>query len=210
MNKEEAQQRVSETCSVSRETIDLLERFARGLEKWNRKINLVAPSTIPDLWSRHILDSAQLFNEIPRDAPTLCDIGSGGGLPGIVIAIIAKETSPGLQVALVESDKRKCAFLQTMVAHLGLSATVLVQRIEEAAPQSAEIVTSRALAPLNQLLGYVERHLAKDGKALLLKGAKYEEELDEALASWSFDLQKRPSETSADAVVLEISSLGRR
>lgn len=210
MTPEGARKRIAEICNVSRETLDGLQVYGELLEKWNKKINLVAPSTIPTLWPRHILDSAQLLPAIPKTTTRVCDIGSGGGLPGLVTAILAKETHPELTVTLVESDRRKSAFLQTMIGRLSLSANTIVQRIELAEPQQADIVTSRALAPLGQLLGYVERHLSVDGTALLLKGAKFDEELDEALASWAFDLQKRPSETSADAVVLEISSLRRR
>ncbi len=210
MERETALRRVSQLIDVSRETLEKLERFADLLVKWNAKINLVSPATLPDLWERHILDSAQLVPFIPDGARNLVDIGTGGGFPGLIIGIIAQDTHPALHVTMIESDIRKCAFLQTTSAQLGLKTTVSAKRIEAVDPLGADVLTSRALAAGPQLLAYAHRHLAADGKALLLKGTNAQAEIDEALATWSFDLQKRQSETSADAVVLDISNLRPR
>lgn len=196
--------------NVSRETLDRLEAFVLLLEKWNPKINLVSKSTLPDVWQRHVLDSAQLHPFIGKKVCTLVDIGSGGGFPGLVLAALLNETHPGLSVSMIESDRRKCAFLRTALAEMGVSAEVYPERVEALPPRNADLLTSRALAPLTKLLGFAERHLSQDGQALFLKGANAEAEVNEALASWRFDLQKKPSETSVDAVVLEISNLRSR
>ncbi len=210
MTEHDARQRVESLCDVSRETMVRLDHFVGDLRKWNAKINLVSPSTLPNVWQRHILDSAQLFPLIGDESETLCDIGTGGGFPGAVLAILSQQTIPRLNVAMIESDRRKCAFLQQIKARQALSSQVIPERIEKVEPLSADVMTSRALAPLKNLLGYAHRHLSPDGRAIFLKGAKYQAEIDEALDSWWFELQERASETSADAVVLEISNLRPR
>ncbi|NNK79783.1 MAG: 16S rRNA (guanine(527)-N(7))-methyltransferase RsmG [Litoreibacter sp.] len=192
---------------VSRETLHALEFYTDLLKKWNPKINLVAAGTLNEAWTRHIEDSAQVFKLIPDGARSLVDLGSGGGFPGLVLAILANEHMPGLKISLLESDARKCAFLTTVSGALGLGANVLNQRIESAAPVESDVVTARALAPLPRLLPLIQRHLSRGGVALLLKGANYQEEVDEALASWAFDLQKIQSATSDQSVVLRISNL---
>lgn len=210
MTSEQAFLRVSELHDVSRETFEKLDRFAELLVKWNAKINLVSPTTIPDLWERHILDSAQLMPMIPANTRGLVDIGTGGGFPGLVIALVGQQTHPDMTVTMVESDARKCAFLQTASGQLGLKTRVITDRIERVAPLQADILTSRALAPGPLLMSFAHRHLSENGKALLLKGANAQAEIDDSLASWAFDLQKKVSKTSADAVVLEISNLRPR
>ncbi|MFY0693158.1 MAG: 16S rRNA (guanine(527)-N(7))-methyltransferase RsmG [Paracoccaceae bacterium] len=192
---------------VSRETLEALESYLDLLKKWNPKINLVGPGTLDDAWSRHIEDSAQVFSLLPKDARSLADLGSGGGFPGLVLSILAKEKLPELEVALLESDGRKCAFLTTVSARLGLKVKVRNQRIEAVPPIGADVVTARALAPLPRLLPWISRHMAPDGVALLLKGANYQDDVDEALASWAFDLQKIQSATHDQSVVLRISNL---
>lgn len=210
MDEAAARDRLSEICDVSRETMERLDLFAYELIKWNQKINLVSPTTIPELWTRHILDSAQLHLLINQKTMEICDVGTGGGFPGLILAILVKETYPDAKVVMIESDKRKCAFLQTISGRLGLKTEVLATRIEKADPRNADIMTSRALATLSQLLSFADHHLGPQGRALFLKGAKVDAEIEVALASWQFDLQKRQSETSAEAVVLEISNLRPR
>ena len=119
------------SLTVSRETIDRLSIYANLLEKWNPRINLVSRSTLDDLWSRHIVDSAQLFELAPVTAKHWVDLGSGGGFPGLVIAILAKELRPELEVVLVESDQRKCAFLRTVSRETNCGAVVHSKRVEE-------------------------------------------------------------------------------
>jgi len=194
---------------VSRETLARLETYAGLLEKWNPAINLVAKSTLPDLWSRHFLDSAQLFDLRPEGARRWADLGSGGGFPGLVVAILAAEEAPQMRVALVESDHRKAAFLRTVVRETGISADIHAERIETLAPLAADVLSARALAPLSQLLGFAERHLSPSGRALFPKGATYQAELTEALAQWRFDVQKTPSKTDPGSVILSIGGIAR-
>ena len=121
--------------NVSRETMDRLESFAALAKKWNPSINLVARSTLADLWDRHIVDSAQVYRFAPQNAVHWVDIGSGGGFPGIVVAAMAKELSPNTKFTLIESDQRKSTFLRTAARELDLKLTVLADRIEHAPPQ---------------------------------------------------------------------------
>lgn len=195
--------------NVSRETLDQLEVFAGLLTRWNRQINLVSPATIPDLWSRHILDSAQLFVHAPHHAKHWLDLGSGGGLPGLVCAILAKTDRPHCRFTLIESDKRKAAFLTTAVRELALNVVVLSKRAETAVPQQADIVSARALAPLSQLLPLVARHLRAGGIALLPKGKTHEQELAAARAEWHFDVTSIVSQTDDLARLLIIKDMSR-
>lgn len=195
--------------NVSRETRDLLRRFTNRLNRWNRAINLVGPATEAEIWRRHIADSAQLMDLQPTGAKHWVDLGSGGGFPGLVVAILARERAPEMRVTLIESDQRKAAFLRTSAIDLGLQVNVLPQRIERAEPQRADIVAARALAPLPRLLGFAELHLKNGGTGLFLKGAGYATEVDEAKKTWSFDMDALPSETSKDGVILRIGELQR-
>lgn len=195
--------------NVSRETLDRLKAYADLLTRWNRSINLVAPSTIEGLWQRHILDSAQLFEHAPKSACHWVDLGSGGGLPGVVCAILASEAMPDCRFTLVESDKRKSAFLITVARELSLDLTVLSRRAEEIDPLGADIVSARALAPLAALLVLVARHLRPEGVALLPKGKTHEQEVAAARAEWQFDLKSLPSRTDDLARLLIIKDISR-
>ena len=155
--------------SVSRETLAKLQVYADTLIKWNPKINLVAKSTISDLWDRHIVDSLQIMRHIPESAQHIVDIGSGGGFPGLVLAIASAEAHPKSSITMIESDQRKSAFLRTVLRETGVSATVLTERIEKAPAQSADVLTARALADLSMLLEFAEQHLKKRGHSLLFK-----------------------------------------
>ena len=195
--------------SVSRETFSALEEFAELVRRWNPAINLVSKSTIPDLWSRHIVDSAQLFTHTPPDAKLWLDIGSGGGFPGIVVAGLAKELQPHLNVALVESDLRKATFLREACRTLGLNAHVHSVRIESLPPAKADVLSARALAPLPVLLGYADQHLNAAGIALFPKGAQYDSELSEARRAYMFDVKLFPSLLEPTAAILEVRNIRR-
>ena len=192
-------------ADVSRETQERLDLYAALLRKWTPRINLVAPNTLPDLWTRHIVDSAQIARYSQETDRTWADLGSGGGLPGIVIAILRDD----ITMTLVESDARKAAFLRTVLRETGTSARVLNQRIETVPPLSADVVSARALAPLSRLLYHAERHLAANGRALFPKGIRYREEREAALETWQFRCEEHPSSTQSGAVILEISELAR-
>jgi len=195
---------------VSRETIAALDSFASRLENWSKTINLIAPGTVGDIWQRHIIDSAQIFAIENPPPSTWCDLGSGGGLPGIVVAILCKQLSPHTKVSMIESDARKAAFLKLTIKEFDLNATVEVSRLERTAPQNAEIVSARALAPLPLLLGFVHRHIAPGGHALLPKGKNCVSEVEHSLLSWHFDYTTHPSVVDRDSSILKISNLKPR
>ncbi len=193
--------------NVSRETKANLRKYVDLLVKWNKKINLISASTIGDLWSRHIVDSAQIYNLCPDVQGIWADLGSGGGFPGLVVAIIAKELNPNLKIVLVESDQRKATFLRTVIRETALSATVTTERIETLKSIGADVVSARALADLSDLLGFAKRHLRPDGIALFQKGAIWQKELVQARKSWSFQSQHIASVTAPKAVILKIERI---
>ncbi|XXK31259.1 16S rRNA (guanine(527)-N(7))-methyltransferase RsmG [Rhodobacteraceae bacterium nBUS_24] len=195
--------------NVSRETIEALEHFAALIEKWTVKINLISKASLADLWDRHILDSAQLLKICPRNIQKWLDLGSGGGLPGVVVAILAKELIPKLTMTLVESDKRKSVFLRTAIRELELNATVLNARIEKTAPLQADVISARALAELDVLLALAEPHLTKNTICLFQKGENWQKELSKAQQSWSFHCDITKSETQSGAIILKLGELGR-
>lgn len=193
--------------NVSRETRVRLETFVALLERWNRSINLIARSSLPHVWERHVLDSAQLFPLRPRGACRWIDLGSGGGFPGLVVAILAVDHAPGLRMTLVESDHRKAAFLAAVIRETGVAARIEVTRVESLPPQSVDVLSARAFRPLAGLLPLCAKHLAPSGIALLPKGRSHQTEIDEALADWRFSVQKIPSRTDPHAVILRIEGV---
>jgi len=195
--------------NVSRETIEALEHFAALIEKWTVKINLISKASLADLWDRHILDSAQLLKICPRNIQNWLDLGSGGGLPGVVVAILAKELIPKLTMTLVESDKRKSVFLRTAIRELELNAKVLNARIEKTAPLQADVISARALAELGVLLALAEPHLTNNTICLFQKGENWQKELSKAQQSWSFHCDITKSETQSGAIILKLGEVGR-
>lgn len=198
-----------EGLDVSREASDMLEAFVRRVQKWNQAINLVSTEAPVSLWNRHVVDSAQLFLHAPQDARLWVDLGSGGGFPGLVIAILARTLRPELAVVLVESDQRKAAFLRLTSAELSLPARVLAARIENCAPFCADVLSARALAPLDRLCHHAQAHLSASGTALFPKGARFEAEVAVARTHWTFDLQTVPSLTDDHAMILKIKDIRR-
>jgi 16S rRNA (guanine527-N7)-methyltransferase len=194
---------------VSRETCKRLEVHRDLLAKWNPSINLVSPSTLDASWTRHIVDSAQVFSMTTLKHGHWLDVGAGGGFPGLVCAILAEERAPGMTFTFVESDKRKCAFLSTVVRETGVSAAIVSQRIEALSPQNARVISARAVAPLAKLLDYALPHLAEGGICLFPKGERYREEIDSARASFRFQLNERPSITDPKAVILSLGEIER-
>ena len=157
---------VGKLLNVSRETLCQFEAYLKLLEKCQRRINLVANSTMADVWERHILDSAQLFRFCPTNTKKILDVGSGAGFPGLVLAIMGDA-----QVDLVESDQRKAIFLSTVIRSLGLSAKVHNQRIESLPNLCPDVVTARAVAPVSRLIKLIKNQLSADTVCLFLKGA---------------------------------------
>jgi len=194
---------------VSRETLEKLECYAALLEKWNPAINLVSKASLPQLWTRHVADSAQVLAIADVDRGTWVDLGSGGGFPGMVVAILAAETHPELSVTCLESDQRKATFLRTVARETGTEVTILADRIENVPPLAADVVSARALAPLANLIGYATRHIAPEGLALFLKGTGQAKEIGTALESWAFHLDTTPSRTDPQSIILKLRSIRR-
>ena len=195
--------------NVSRETLDRLVLYAELLLRWQSKLNLIAESTIPDLWHRHMLDSAQLIDLAPIQAKHWADLGSGAGFPGLVIAIL-KGQEPSFRMHLTERIARKAEFLREVIREANAPAEVHFGRIEAITPLNAEIVTARACAPLPQLLQYYQRHSAPGGMALFAKGRNAAEELTQAGVDWTLDVEMLPSRTGGGGQILRIRSAQRR
>jgi len=191
---------------VSRETLARLTAYAEVLADWNALHNLVARSTLPDLWHRHLLDSAQLAPLIPGEARTLADLGSGAGFPGLVLAALR----PDLSVTLHEATTKKCAFLQAAADRMGLHVTIENARMEELPHRSFDVVTARACAPLPQLLGYAHSFVGPNTVCLFLKGQNVGSELTEATRYWNMKVSQVPSQTDPSAAIVEVRELGPR
>lgn len=189
---------------VSRETLTRLHAFRALLLHWTARINLIAPSTRDRIWQRHIADSEQLWRLAPLAPRSWLDLGSGGGLPGLVVAILAREEAPELRVVLVESDRRKAAFLRQAAQQLDLPAKVLAERIERVALPPQDVISARALAPLEKLLGLAHRFRHENTVLLFPKGRQALSELTEARRHWHIEAEVVPSRTDDDGAILRI------
>ncbi len=193
--------------AVSRETAARLDAFEALVRKWNPVVNLVSRTSLTDLRQRHIADSEQVFDIAAVTAGHWVDLGTGGGFPGLVVAILAAERAPDLRVTCIESDQRKAAFLATAARELGLATRILAERIETAPPQAAQVVSARALAPLPRLIPLALRHLAPGGIAIFPKGAGHATEVTAAREIRQFGLTEVPSRTEPSARLLRIEGL---
>ena len=194
---------------VSRETAARLDTFVALLQQWQAKTNLVAPSTLSQLWTRHIADSLQLIALAPS-AKAWADLGSGGGFPGIIIGTVLADSAG--RIHLVESNAKKAAFLREAARITAIPAVVHNQRAENFAQHfsgEVDIVTARALAPLKELLGYVAPLVKRGAQALLLKGQDVEAELTEASKYWRIKANLAPSVTDPDARIVIVRELER-
>ena len=196
---------------VSRETQERLQHFADLFTKWAKAINLVAPSTMSDMWSRHIADSAQIFQISPQPQ-TWIDLGSGGGFPGVITAIFLSEHQQGW-VHLVESNNKKAAFLRTVLRETGARGEVHATRIEDApaAIAACDAISARALADLDKLIEYAAPWMVgtENNHAYFHKGRDYQREIQKARGRWAFDLLEHNSAVEQDSVILEVSNLRR-
>ena len=190
--------------NVSRETKNSFMVFEELLKKWNKKINLVSSSTINDFRERHVLDSLQLIKFAKTGKAVWLDIGSGGGFPGIPLAIYSKEKHPEFKFNFMDSNSKKCLFLEEVCRKLNIEGNVICDRIEEAPLVSCDYIVSRALAPLDDLLGYSKRHRNFMGKSLFLKGKKFKEEILHAKSRWHFSYKVHQSLSHKDGKIVEI------
>ncbi|MBC8012174.1 MAG: 16S rRNA (guanine(527)-N(7))-methyltransferase RsmG [Burkholderiales bacterium] len=195
--------------AVPRETVEKLQTYAALLIQWQRVVNLVAPSTLNEVWQRHFADSAQLLARAPR-AKTWVDLGSGGGFPGLVIAILLANHENQI-VHLIESNGRKCAFLSEVARRTGAPVKVHEGRIEDNGLSgrigAADVVSSRALAPLKLLLGLAQGFFSEQTVGLFLKGRDAGQEIAEAGGLWDFEHACIPSRTSGEGKIVEVRRL---
>ncbi|WOH81839.1 16S rRNA (guanine(527)-N(7))-methyltransferase RsmG [Bradyrhizobium sp. BEA-2-5] len=196
---------------VSRETEARLDRYVALLLAWQAKTNLVAPSTLPTLWTRHVSDSLQLLSLVPT-AKSWVDLGSGGGFPGVVLACALAET-PGASIHLVERIAKKAAFLREAIRVTASPGTVHLTEIGDNVDRitgPVDCVTARALAPLHQLIGFAEPLMRQGAKALFPKGQDIDAELTEAAKYWNIQPKLHASRTGGQGWIVELGSIERR
>ncbi len=186
-------------------TLARLETYLALLRKWQKAINLVGAKTLEDPWRRHMLDSAQLVPLIPPAAKTLLDLGSGAGFPGLVLAIVT-----GLDVGLVESDGRKCAFLGEVARATGCTPKIHNRRVEALDLPVSDVLTARAFAPLDKLLDLSEKLIGPETVCLFLKGRAADEELTACAKRWKMAATSHPSRSDIDGKVVELRGVSRR
>ena len=199
-----AAEMASAGSDVSRETLGRLTTYLELLQRWQRAVNLVGASTLADPWRRHILDCAQIALHVPATAETVIDLGSGAGLPGMVLALLGIRA-----VHLVESDQRKAQFLREAARTTGAPVVVHAVRIEQLGGLRGDVVTARALAPLPRLLGLAEPVLLPQGVCLFLKGENAADELTAARQSWHMQGESVPSRSGSKGVLLKLQGVGR-
>lgn len=191
--------------NVSRETLNRLKEYQNLLEIWQKKLNLVSSASLSEAWDRHFLDSYQLLVHLPSEPLSLIDLGSGAGFPGLVLAILRQET---LSVTLIESDFKKCVFLENVSRETKTPVTVLRSRIESLGDSiQGDVITARGLAPLPQLLAYAFPLMKEKSVGLFLKGKDVEKEIEEAKKKWNFDLELYPSLTDSGGRILKVEHL---
>ena len=207
MTEDEAKAWLTETLNVSRETLDRLEAFAAAVVEENAHQNLVSAATIPQLWARHIVDSAQLLTfDVPHDSSPWLDLGTGAGFPGLVIAILSPRP-----MILVESRRKRIEFLSDQVESLGLKhVSVHGGRLETLAAPLVGVISARAFAPLPKLLALAHRFSRKETIWLLPKGRTAREELESARASWQGVFHVKPSLTDAEAAIIVATGINPR
>ncbi len=202
----------AEAFKVPRETIHRLARYAELLAHWQKATNLVAPSTVPQLWSRHFADSAQL-RTLAQNPRLWLDLGSGAGFPGLVIAILETGT-PDFRMHLVESNRKKCAFLAEVARETKAPVEIHALRIEDLAESAhslePDVISARALAPLPRLLELASPFFGPTTRGLFLKGREVETEIETARAEWDFTARLHPSLTSPDSHIVEVTELRAR
>ncbi len=219
--------------NVSRETFQALEEYASILTAWQGRMNLVGPSTLTDIWRRHFLDSAQLYSLLPDNDPPnvaggqrklkIFDLGSGAGFPGLVLAILARHdkryaNGRPLRLNLIESDRKKTTFLAEAARAVGFTADdtsdtairIRTQRAEAIEPQIADVVTARALAPLEKLLPLMARFADESTTSIVPKGEQAEAELQSVAKDWKMKIERVPSRSDARGTILVLRRLARR
>ena len=195
-------------ANVSRETDSKLQQYNQMLHKWQKAINIVSPSTLNDSLNRHFIDSLQILPLLPKNTKTLYDLGSGGGFPGMVLAI----ASENISVSLIESDRKKCSFLSSVSRETNSPSTVINKRIEETSLPAPDVVTARALADLKTLFSWCEEWAAQNPDLVLVfpKGRTADEEIAQAQAEYDFTYDKVASKTSDESTIIIVHKLNSK
>lgn len=197
--------------SISREIFKQISDFSEIICEWNEKINLISKNSVKDLWTRHILDSLQLIDYIPRETKTLVDIGSGSGFPAVVLAIVLQEKIPSAKVKMVESITKKTVYLNDVINRLNLNnAEVINSRVENTVFKNVDVITARAVAALDVLLSYQYKIRSSKTLGIYLKGQSYQQEIENARKIWEFACEVKQNKYCDDGVVLLISDLRRK
>lgn len=203
----------AETWNVSRESLEKLEIYAAELLRWQKTHNLIAPSTIPQFWDRHVADALQLVPYVRAARSNIVDLGSGGGVPAIPLAIVLQSPDHQPLITMVESNAKKCAFLKTASRSCGLNTRIINKRIESLTDsdveQPVDVIVARALAPVAELLELVGKMPVRPQRMLFLKGQHIDAELTEATKCWNISFSKHPSQTAPDGCILEIKEAER-
>lgn len=201
-----------EKYNVSRETFSKLKTYEASLKEWQKKFNLVSNASLDDAWNRHFVDSLQLLPLIPEKAKVMYDFGSGAGFPGLVLATVLQKKTPYLKIKLIESVKKKTLYLNAVVELLKLdNVEILNDRIENIRKVTVDVITSRAMCNLNDLLQYASGFCGKKTKCIFPKGKKYAEEISEAQKNWNFNYELVQSISSDEGMIIVITDLsGKR
>ena len=200
-------EKMFEKYNVSRETFNKLKVYETSLREWQSKFNLVSNKSLENAWNRHFLDSVQLFKFIPEKSEVMYDFGSGAGFPGMVLAILAMEKMPELKVSLIESIKKKTLYLNTVQKLCGVNVNIINERIENLTLKKADVITSRAMCNLTDLLKYAYRLSNKNTVMIFPKGKTYREEVENAKKVWRFECRVEANEVCEDGVILIITNL---
>ena len=194
--------------NVSRETYEKLQKFVALLTEWNEKMNLVSKNSLAEVWTRHVLDSAQLISYIPMNTKHIVDIGSGSGFPGVVLAILLQEKNPQAHITLVESITKKALYLKNVAENLGLNSVEVVNnRVENAVFKNFDMITARAVASTDILCGYADKIGNKNTEMLLLKGRSFADEEAEAGKRWIYTREIYKNKYSDDGVIVRIKNI---
>ncbi len=200
--EETSLEKIGDFLDVPRETQEKLDCYVQLLIKWQARINLISSKTLPEIWHRHILDSAQLVSYLPKTPSVILDMGSGAGLPGVILAILTRH-----QLHLVESDSRKIAFMRTALRETGASAILHEQRMEAVPALRPDIITARALAPLSQLITLASGQHHEKIEYLFLKGREAKQELTALPACPKMEAECLPSMTDSQASIIRLKPI---
>ena len=200
----------TEKYNVSCETIERFKTYHELLLEWQEKFNLVSNSSLQNVWKRHFEDSAQLFEYIPEDAKTLIDFGSGAGFPAMVLAIMACEKTPYLNITMVESIKKKTLYLNEVASRLGLGVIIENNRIENLSVKKYDVITSRAMASLVDLIQYAQPFCSEKTICIFPKGKNYAAELSEAHKKWYFKCVIKQNKVSEEGKILILSDITKK